>query len=158
VHHGEMVKQKMGGREELAGRDVILVHRLLKNTVSEKVGSRAYALYSDACIQTMGIDPVVQGLVEHGETIDIIGDVKLWLSDLDEGGKKEDERPHVEVTGVDAYMAWDFDIAAPRQTVWEYFTVPEQRQKWWPADAVIETTSNKRRGVGTKNHYMHGKN
>ena len=30
VHHGEMVKQKMGGREELAGRDVILVHRLLK--------------------------------------------------------------------------------------------------------------------------------
>ena len=25
-----MVKQKMGGREELAGRDVILVHRLLK--------------------------------------------------------------------------------------------------------------------------------
>src|SRR6202035_5422974 len=51
VHHGEMVKQKMGGREELAGRDVILVHRLLKNTVSEKVGGRAYALYSDACIQ-----------------------------------------------------------------------------------------------------------
>src|SRR5580692_11923717 len=54
VHHGEMVKQKMGGREELAGRDVILVHRLLKNTVSEKFGSRAYAIYSDACIQTMG--------------------------------------------------------------------------------------------------------
>jgi len=25
VHHGEMVKQKMGGREELAGRDVIRV-------------------------------------------------------------------------------------------------------------------------------------
>ena len=57
VHHGEMVKQKMGGREELAGRDVILVHRLLKNAVSEKVGSRAYALYSDACIRTTGIDP-----------------------------------------------------------------------------------------------------
>ena len=75
VHHGEMVKQKMGGREELAGRDVILVHRLLKNSVSEKVGSHAYALYSDASIQTMGIDPAAQGLVEHHETIDIIGDV-----------------------------------------------------------------------------------
>jgi len=65
VHYGEMIKQKMGGREELAGRDVILVHRLLKNTVSNKVGSRAYALYSDACIQTVGIDPAAQGLVEH---------------------------------------------------------------------------------------------
>ena len=30
AHHGEMVKQKMGGREELAGRDVIVVHRLLE--------------------------------------------------------------------------------------------------------------------------------
>jgi len=157
VHHGEMVKQKMGGREELAGRDVILVHRLLKNTVSEKVGSRAYALYSDACIQTMGMNPSAQGLDEHRETIDIIGDVKLWLRDLEEAWKKESERTHVEVTRADAYVTWDFDIAAPRQTVWEHFTVPGQRQKWWPADAIIETSSNRRRGIGTENHCMHGK-
>jgi uncharacterized protein YndB with AHSA1/START domain len=157
VHHGEMVKQKMGGREELAGRDVILVHRLLKNTVSEKVGGRAYALYSDACVQTMGVDPLAQGLVEHHETIDIIGDVKLWLRDLEEAWKNENERTHVEVTLADAYVAWDFDIATPRQTVWEYFTVPGQRQKWWPADAVIENSGSKRRGIGTENHCMHGK-
>jgi Protein of unknown function (DUF2652) len=117
VHHGEMVKQKMGGREELAGRDVILVHRLLKNTASETVGSRAYALYSDACIQTIGIDPAVQGLVEHHETIEIIGDVKLWLRDLEEAWEKENERTRIEVTRADAYLTWDFDVAAPRQTV-----------------------------------------
>jgi uncharacterized protein YndB with AHSA1/START domain len=157
VHYGEMVKQKMGGREELAGRDVILVHRLLKNTVSEKVGSRAYALYSDACIQTMGIDPAAQGLVEHHETIDIIGDVKLWLRDLEEAWKKENERTRIEVTRDDAYLRLDFDISAPRQTVWEHFTVPAQRQKWWPADAIIENSSNRRRGIGTENHCMHGK-
>ncbi len=157
VHHGEMVKQKMGGREELAGRDVILVHRLLKNTVSDKVGDRAYAVYSDACMQTMGIDPVAQGLVEHRETIDIIGDVKLWLRDLEEAWTKENERTLVEVARADAYVTWEFDVPALRQTVWEHFTVPGQRQKWWPADAVIETTSNKRRGIGTENHCMHGK-
>src|SRR6516225_7319866 len=65
VHHGEMVKQKMGGREELAGRDVILVHRLLKNTISEKLGARPYALYSDAALKAMGVDPAAQGLVAH---------------------------------------------------------------------------------------------
>jgi hypothetical protein len=157
VHHGEMVKQKMGGREELAGRDVILVHRLLKNTVSEMVGSRAYALYSDACIQTTGIDPIAQGLVEHHENIDIIGDVKLWLRDLEEAWKKENERTRIEVTRDDAYLRLDFDISAPRQTVWEHFTVPAQRQKWWPADAIIENSSNRRRGIGTENHCMHGK-
>ena len=157
AHHGEMVKQKMGGREELAGRDVILVHRLLKNTVSEKIGSRAYALYSDACIQTAGIDPAAQGLVEHHETIDIIGDVRLWLRDLEEAWKKENEKTRVEVTREDAYGIFDFDIAAPRQVVWEYLTVPGQFQKWWPTDAVNENSVNGRRGVGTKNHCMHGK-
>ena len=157
VHHGEMVKQKMAGREELAGRDVILVHRLLKNTVGEKFGSRAYALYSDACVQTMGMNPAAQELVEHCEAIDIIGDVKLWVRDLEDAWKKENERTHVEVTRADAYVTWDFDIAAPRQRVWEHFTVPGQRQKWWPADAIIETSSNRRRGIGTENHCMHGK-
>jgi uncharacterized protein YndB with AHSA1/START domain len=105
----------------------------------------------------MGMDPVAQGLVEHRETIDIIGDVKLWLRDLDEAWKKENERTHVEVTRADAYVTWDFDIAASRQTVWEHFTVPGQRQKWWPTDAMIENSSNKRRGIGTEIHCMHGK-
>jgi Protein of unknown function (DUF2652)/Polyketide cyclase / dehydrase and lipid transport len=145
-HHGEMVKQKMGGREELAGRDV-----------SETLGNHAYALYSDACIQTMGIDPVAQGLVEHQETIDIIGDVRLWLRDLEEAWKNENEKTRVEVTREDAYAILEFDIAAPRQAVWEYFTVPGQWQKWWPTDEIIEHSGNRRRGVGTKNHCMHGK-
>ncbi len=91
VHYGEMVKQKMGGREELAGRDVILVHRLLKNTISEKLGGRAYALYSDAALSAMGVDPAAQGLVAHQENIDVIGEVKLWARDL-EGGMEAARR------------------------------------------------------------------
>ncbi|HEY1749004.1 MAG TPA: DUF2652 domain-containing protein [Xanthobacteraceae bacterium] len=157
AHHGEMVKQKMGGREELAGRDVILVHRLLKNTVGEKIGSRAYAVYSDACVQTAGIDPVAQGLVEHHETIDIIGDVKLWLCDLDEAWRKENEQTRVEITRHEAYAILEFDIAAPRRAVWEYLTVPALWQKWWPTDALVEHSANRRRGVGTQVHCMHGK-
>jgi len=157
VHHGEMVMQKMSGRDELAGRDVILIHRLLKNTVSEKIGSRAYALYSDACTRSIGIDPAAQGLIEHRETIDIIGDVRLWLRDLEDAWQKENERTRVEVTRPEAYAIWNFDIAAPRSTVWEYFTVPGQRQKWWPADAIVDMSSNRRRGIGTENHCMHGK-
>jgi hypothetical protein len=157
AHHGEMVKQKMGGREELAGRDVILVHRLLKNTVGEKVGGRAYAAYSDACVQAAGIDPAAHGLVEHHETIDIIGDVKLWLRNLDEAWQKENEQTRAEVTREDAYAILEFDFSAPRQTVWEYLTVPGQWQKWWPTDALVDQSGNRRRGVGTKIHCMHGK-
>ena len=158
VHHGEMVKQKMGGREELAGRDVILVHRLLKNAVSEKIGGRAYGLYSDAAIRSMGVDPVAQGLVAHHETIDIIGEVTLWVRDLEASWRRDDAQARTEVTRGDALATLEFDLAAPRQTVWEYLTVPGQWQKWWDADAIVERSSNGRRGVGAKNHCKHGKN
>ncbi|UGY15586.1 DUF2652 domain-containing protein [Bradyrhizobium septentrionale] len=156
VHHGEMVKQRMGGREELAGRDVILVHRLLKNTVGAKLGGRAYALYSDAAIRAMGVDPVAQGLIAHRETIDIIGDVTLWVRDLEAAWQQDDAQRRVEVTRADAHAMLEFDIAAPRQTVWEFLTVPGQWQQWWDADTIVEESGKGRRGVGTKNHCMHG--
>ena len=157
IHHGGMVKHKMGGREELAGRDVILVHRLLKNSVSDKISGRAYALYSDAAIHSMGVDPVAQGLIAHQETIDVIGDVKLWLRDLEAAWGQEDAQVRMEVTRGDAHATLEFDIAAPRQTVWEYLTVPGQWQSWWDADNIVEHSGKGRRGVGTQNHCQHGK-
>jgi len=158
VHHGEMVKQKMSGREELAGRDVILVHRLLKNAVGDKIAGRAYALYSDAAMCAMGVDPVAQGLIAHHETIDVIGEVTLWVRDLEAAWGQEDARIRTEVTRADAHAILEFDIAAPRQIVWEYLTVPGQWLKWWDADDIHEVSGKGRRGVGTTNHCMHGKN
>ena len=96
VHHGEFIRQKMSGREELAGRDVILVHRLLKNDVGKTFGPHAYALYSDACVQAMGIDPAAQGLLEHAEAIEHIGETKCWVSDLEAGvdaGNRDGAQP-----------------------------------------------------------------
>src|SRR2546425_1288505 len=154
-HHGEFIKHKMAGREELAGREVILIHRLLKNTVNERLGGHAYALYSDSCIQAMGIDPVAQGLLEHRESIDIIGDVTCWVRDLHQAWETENDRQHHEVTRDTAAMVIEFDIAAPRQTVWEYWTLPGQRPKWRGADEVRESSKSGRRWVGTTNHCMH---
>lgn len=156
-HHGEFIRHKMAGREELAGRDVILIHRLLKNGVNERLGGHAYVLYSDPCIQAMGIDPVAQGFIEHRESIDIIGEVKCWVRDLEEAWQKENDRLRNEVTRDKAAMVIEFDIAAPRPTVWEYFTLPGLRPKWRGADEVRETVESGRRGVGTTNHCMHGK-
>ena len=40
VHHGSAIRQKVAGRKELLGSDVIVVHRLLKNDVVETAGHR----------------------------------------------------------------------------------------------------------------------
>ena len=51
-------KRCRAARNSPAG-DVILVHRLLKNEVGKRFGG-AYALYSDACVRAVGIDPQAQ--------------------------------------------------------------------------------------------------
>lgn len=155
-HHGEFVRQKMAGREELAGRDVILVHRLLKNAAAERLGGHAYALYSEACIRAMGIDPVAQGLIGHREAIDIIGEVNCWLRDLETAWGEENGRQRHEVTRDTAAMVIEFDFAAPRPVVWEHFTRPDLRPKWQGSDELRESSPNGRRGAGTINHCTHG--
>ena len=155
-HHGEFISHRMSGREELAGRDVILVHRLLKNAVNERLGGHAYTLYSQACVEAMGVDPATQGLVEHRESIDIIGDVTCWVRDLEDAWTRENERQRHEVTRDKAATVLEFEIAAARPVVWEYFVMPDLRPKWRGADEVREATAGGRRGIGTTNHCMHG--
>lgn len=156
VHQGEFIKQRMAGREEIAGRDVIIVHRLLKNTVTESLGGHAYALFSDACIRAMDIDTASSGLIAHDEKVDGIGPLTCWIRDMENAWSGEKDRRRHLVTRKQAAHAIEFDIAALRPLLWEYFTVPGQRPKWRGADEVRETVSAARRGVGTTNHCMHG--
>jgi hypothetical protein len=157
IHHGEFIRQKMAGREELAGRDVILVHRLLKNDVAKTFGPHAYALYSDACVQAMGIDPAAQGPSEHAEAIEHIGDTKCWVSDLEQAWARETETARSLVQRTGAFMIMERDFAAPRQAVWDLVTSPQHHARWQQSDGVVENTAHGRRGAGTQNHCLHGK-
>jgi uncharacterized protein YndB with AHSA1/START domain len=157
VHHGEFIRQKMSGREELAGRGVILVHRLLKNDVGKTFGRHAYALFSDACVQALGIDPAAQGLMEHTETIEHIGETKRWVSDLKQAWTRETETARNLVPRAGAYLIMERDFAAPRQAVWDLVTSPQHHAGWRRSDGVVENTAKGRRGAGTQNHCLHGK-
>lgn len=157
IHHGEFIRQKMSGREELVGRDVILVHRLLKNEVGKTFGPHAYALYSDACLRAMGIDPAAQGLQEHAEAIEHIGETKCWVSDLQEAWARETETARNLVQRADAYMLIERDFAAPRQALWDLVTSPAHHARWQRSDGVVENNAQGRRGAGTQNHCLHGK-
>jgi hypothetical protein len=46
VHHGEFVRGRIAGRDELSGRDVILVHRLLKGTGAAGARGNGFALFT----------------------------------------------------------------------------------------------------------------
>ncbi|HEY5519596.1 MAG TPA: DUF2652 domain-containing protein [Candidatus Limnocylindrales bacterium] len=116
AHHGLALRQKMAGREELLGSDVIVVHRLLKNDIVEKLGIPAYVALSDQLVQRMAIDPLELHMVEHRETYDHIGEIKIWVHDLERRWQEEDARQRVFVDAAHAISGSSVPIAAPRKS------------------------------------------
>lgn len=160
VHHGHVIRQRIGSSEELVGSDVIVVHRLLKNAVAEVSGIGAYALYTDACLAAMGMsDPAAAGLFRHEEAFDDVGDVGGWVADLQAAWAAELARSRVVVEAEGALVVYEADLDAPRAMVWEYVTSPALRPTWQiGVEAVVRDSGPPgRRGIGTVNHCMHGK-
>ena len=159
AHRGVAIQQKVAGRSELLGSDVIVVHRLLKNEVVEQLGIPAYALISQACIDASGLDPAALGMVPHTETYDRIGDVPSWVLDLEHRWQAEEARQRVFLSPEDAAVTVTVPTAVPPQVAWEFLTKPGQRMSWqpWVTQVAIEGATGGRRGVGSSNHCMHGK-
>ena len=159
VHHGVAILQKVAGRQELLGSDVIVVHRLLKNEVVEKLGIKAYAVFSQACIDAADLDPAALGMRPYTETYDRIGDVRVWAHDLDRRWQEEEERGRVFVTPEDSVLIVSVPTTVPPQVAWEFLTKPGQRMSWqpWVTEVNIEGAAGGRRGPGSSNHCRHGK-
>ncbi len=160
AHHGAIARQRMAGREELVGSDVVVVHRLLKNRVSEELGVPAYALYTDALLGAMGLeDPTTAGMRPYRETFESVGEVAGWVADLGAAWEAERRRVRTKVTENEALAVITIAAAVPREILWEWATSPARRIRWTSGmTEVVEDLVNGRRGVGTVNHCAHGKN
>jgi len=157
AHVGPVVRQDMAGLEELIGRDVIVVHRLLKNTVGEATGASAYALLTDACTTAMGLAPAGLGMTPHSETYEVVGEIPGWVHDLERRWQEEDARARVRVGPDDAGLEAEFPTDAPPQLVWEAITTPGGRMAWSVGVTGVTTDgAGNRRAVGATNHCMHG--
>jgi hypothetical protein len=159
VHHGAAIHQKVAGRQELVGSDVIVAHRLLKNEVIEKLGINAYALISQKCIDASDIDPARLGMRAHTETYDRIGDVPAWAHDLERRWQEEEAGGRVFVSPEESILIVSVPTNVPPQVAWEFITMPGQRMTWqpWVTEVAVKGTTGGRRGIGSANHCMHGK-
>ncbi|MDH5242646.1 MAG: DUF2652 domain-containing protein [Chloroflexota bacterium] len=159
VHHGDAIIQKVAGRQELLGSDVIVAHRLLKNEVVERLGIGAYALISQACIDASDIEPAALGMRAHTETYDRIGDVQAWAHDLERRWQEEEARGRVFVSPEESILTVTVASAVPPQVAWEFLTKPGRRMSWqpWVTKVEVKGATGGRRGPGSANHCMHGK-
>ena len=81
IHRGVAVRQPIGGATDLVGPAVNIAHRLLKNTVRDRIGSRPYLLLTQAAAEKLEL--AERGLVHHEQYPDI-GPVDVRIIDLAE--------------------------------------------------------------------------
>jgi hypothetical protein len=79
AHRGRFLRHAVGGHSQVAGPDVILAHRLLKNGVTT---SRAYLLVTEAMRAWLGADPDRDGLAERVESYEHLGDVRCYVREV----------------------------------------------------------------------------
>lgn len=119
VHFGEFSVQKLDAHDELVGSDVILIHRLLKNHVTEALGIKAYTLYTAAAVEQLGLEELA-GLIPHEESYENFGTVAVLVQDMHPVWEAKRREVLVKVTPDREAFRGSTEIAMPPERVWDY--------------------------------------
>src|SRR6266852_1970607 len=85
VHHGSFMRQVVRGRSRVAGPDIILAHRFLKNDVEP----RTYVLFTGAAVERLGIDPASAGMSRYRGKYAHFDEVDCFVVSLDRFARRD---------------------------------------------------------------------
>jgi hypothetical protein len=158
LHHGEYVISNMGVQKELQGSDVIVVHRLLKNSVDETFKTKSYAFLSQTAATAMKIEEICHSEMKpHKEEYEHIGEVAGFVHDLKAVmDRQRDERRFV-IPIEKAWKKHESTFPVSPALLWDYLNDPA-RQKEWMHVHKIWLDNNGRKERGSVMHCAHGKN
>jgi uncharacterized protein YndB with AHSA1/START domain len=159
VHYGTFALEPLPAYTELIGNDVNLIHRLTKNSVSEKIGYTAYVLYSKAALEHLAMPDLFDELTPHIESYEHIGEVAVYLLDMHPIWEHRKHRYHTVVEPQEANITYEKEFSLPPALLWEYLTKPEYRTVIFGADNQrIEELKQGRIADGSVYICAHGNN
>jgi hypothetical protein len=129
AHFGRFAEQRLGGIADVAGPDVILVHRLTKNSVTERLNQRAYLLGTRAFLERVEVAPKVEA---HSESYEHLGEVQGGVYDLAAWYARHSAEKQDRVEAADADFVFQTELDAPPMQVWDWFTHPAKKHKLEP--------------------------
>ena len=158
AHFGEFVAQQTPHGVKPVGRDVILTHRLLKNTVIEKTAVSAYAFLTDAFVARTNQPEQGLGAPSHSEAYAELGTVAGRVVDLSKALERDRTEAGYVITPEQADVQIDVTFPAPRSLVWAYHLDAERRLKWQLDTTEVENVvaSSGRTEVGASSYCDHG--
>ena len=156
VHCGSYMVQNIAGIRELVGSDVNLVHRLMKNHITEHTGWNAYSMFSKYAMECLSLS--IEDAHDQVETYEHLGDIDTVTINLI-------PRYDALTTGHLHYLSEDeADITVSHKyelsdvELWQILTSTQiltqmmADTKWTVAKLMGGRTT-----VGATNHCLHGK-
>jgi uncharacterized protein YndB with AHSA1/START domain len=157
VHYGEFMLQDLGQYTELIGNDVNLIHRLLKNQISEQTKLKAYAAFTQPAIDALTVPEFKDTLLTHTEMDPHEGEISLRIQDLLPVWERERERQRIRVDDDDCLFSIEEDFPISPALLWDYLTSPEHRAILSMADDMsLDGQQDGRTATGSAYICAHG--
>ena len=155
AHYGPFVVRRDDRSEDLTGPDVILAHRLLKNTIVETTGTQAYAFFTDACLARL---PAPPQLARYVVTYESFGDISGGVEDLKHVLAAMRESRAAYVTVEEADFGFTSEVHAAPAVLWDAWMDPQKRLRWETDLTGLDHQANERgrTGIGATTHCAHG--
>ena len=137
VHYGPYAVEKIGSIRELHGADVIVAHRLLKNSIADKTGVQAYAFFTESAVRAMRLGPLAETMQFHTEIYEHLGEVSGYVYDLRPVWERERQKRRIFVApGDNLWFACEVEVPVPPALAWDYLHMPEKKRRWLGLDGV----------------------
>jgi hypothetical protein len=159
LHYGTFSISPLRGKDELVGSAVIEIHRLLKNHITEATGVRAYAAYTAAAVDALGLDGFTDTLTPHTETYPDLGALTVWVQDMHPVWDDQRDDTRLRVDPTDALARVQDELPVPLAVAWQLLLQPEYRSILFGVDR--QDPSQRRHGriaEGTVFTCYHGTN
>ena len=171
IHYGDFAIQHIGrtgtvrlteaerfrDHDELVGSNVNLIHRLLKNQVTEQTGLSAYTLYTSQAVEHLNLPGLVETLISLEETYEHLGRVQIWVQDMHPVWEQKHAAMHVVIPPDQVLGQFETEIAMPPDRVWDYLTDPRTLNHLIRADRLeVSHLAHGRVDTGTVYKCIHG--
>ena len=150
VHSGEFDTHEVAGRKELIGPDIVVAHRLLKNSVP----AREYAIITTPLADVAHASSLPTTLAR--DDYSDIGAVDYLYVDLQPVREEFDKAREVYLTEETADVFVAIEIEAPPDLVWRVFADADKAKLWAPTLVEAEPISGEQGKVGGVHTCLHG--
>lgn len=157
VHHGDYIVQNISGIRELVGSDVNLVHRLMKNHITETTNWKAYALFTQTAIERTRLQ--LEDLHTQPESYEHLGTIQTQSFNMLPRYEAMVAAQRVVVLPEQADIITAHEFNAPLAKVWDWIMDIQKRNESMGAMGhwKIISRTHGRTSAGAKNHCAHGK-